>query len=107
MDGIAGTADGSIIALMLDEVMGQLAAEIFARYIIVTASLDVAFKKWLDTLRVVLVRAYTEGGEEDVKRGNIRGEIRRKLKIIGRVEDGQGGIFAEGTSVFVELRPKL
>ena len=39
--------------------------------------------------------------EEDVEKGNIRGENRKKLKIIGRVEDGGGGIFTEGV-VLVE-----
>ena len=56
---------------MLDEVMGQLAAEIFGRYNIVTASLDVTFKRRLKTPRVILTRAYTEESGEDVKRGSV------------------------------------
>ncbi len=107
VDGLAGTAHGAIIALMLDEVMAQLAAEIFGRYNIVTANLDVAFKRRLYTPRVVLARAFMEEGEEEAKRGSSRGENKRRLNIIGRVEDGEGSIFAEGRSVFAKLRPKL
>ena len=107
VDGIAGTAHGAIIALMLDEVMGQLAAEIFGRYNIVTASLDVTFKRRLKRPRVILARAYTEEGGEDVKRGSFRGENKRKLKIIGGVEDGEGGIFAEGKKRLRKVTTKI
>lgn len=107
VEGIAGTAHGGIVALMLDEVMAQLASEIFGRDSIITANLNVEFKRRLDTPRVVLAKAYMEDGGEEVKGGDDRGESRRRLKIRGRIEDGEGGIFAEGTSVFVKLRPKM
>ena len=107
VEGIAGTAHGGIIALMLDEVMAHLASEIFGRDNIITKSLNVEFKRRLDTPRVVLARACMEGGEEEGKGGGFGGEDRRKVKISGRIEDGEGGVFAEGTSVFVKLRPKL
>lgn len=107
VEGISGTAHGGIIALMLDEVMAHLASEMFGRDNIMTANLNVEFKRRLDTPRVVLARAYMEEGGEEVKRGDFRGEDRRKVKIRGRIEDGEGGVFAEGTSVFVKLRPKL
>ena len=104
---MAGWAHGAIIALMLDEVMGQVAAEVFGRYNIVTAGLGVRFRTRLVTPKVALARAYMGEGGEDVRRGDGRGGDRRKLKIIGRVEDGEGGIFTERASEFVKLRPKL
>lgn len=107
VDGIAGTAHGAIVALMLDEVMGHLAAEVFGRDNIVTARLDVGFRRRLNTPRVVLARAFMEEGEEEAKRGSGGGKNKGKLEIMGRVEDGEGGVFAEGRSVFVRLRPKL
>ena len=107
MEGIAGTAHGGVVALMLDEVMAHLASEVFGRDSIMTKNLNVEFKRRLDTPRVVLARAYMEGGEEEFKGGDSGGKGRRKVKIRGRIEDGEGGIFAEGTSVFVKLRPKL
>ena len=56
--------------------MGQLAAEVFGRYNIVTAGLDVKFKRRLDTPRVVLAKTYMEDGGEEVK-GDVRGESGR------------------------------
>jgi len=44
----------AMVALMLDEVMGTLAAEVFGRYNIVTTRLDVGFKRRLDISRVYL-----------------------------------------------------
>ena len=107
VEGIAGTAHGGVVALMLDEVMAHLASEVFGRDSIMTKNLNVEFKRRLDTPRVVLARAYMEGGEEEFKGGDFGGKGRRKVKIRGRIEDGEGGVFAEGTSVFVKLRPKL
>ena len=107
VDGVPGTAHGAIVALMLDEVMGHLAAEVFGRYNIVTAKLDVAFKRRLNTPKVVLARAFIGEGEKEAKKGSGGVENTRKLEIMGRVEDGEGGVFAEGRSVFANLRPKL
>ena len=107
MEGIAGTAHGGVVALMLDEVMAHLASEVFGRDNIITKHLNVEFKRRLDTPRVVLARAYMEEGEEEVKGGGFGGEDRRKVKIRSRIEDGEGGVFAEGTSVFVKIRPRL
>ena len=107
VDGITGTAHGAIVALMLDEAMGQLAAEVFGRHNIVTARLDVAFKRRLNTPRVVLAKTFMKEGEEEAKRGSVRGENKGKLEIMGRVEDEEGDVFAEGRSIFVGLRQKL
>ena len=103
VDGIAGTCHGAIIALMLDEVMGALAAEVFGRYNIVTTRLDVGFHKRLDTPRVVLTRAILEGAD----RNNAVGEGARRVKIIGTVEDGENGVFATGKSEFAKLKERL
>lgn len=103
MEGIAGMGHGAVVALMLDGVMGTLAAEMFGRYNTVTAKLDVGFKRRLDTPRVVLARAFMEVAKGGFKVGN--GE--RKIEILGKVEDGEGGVFAGGRSVFVRLVPKL
>jgi thioesterase superfamily protein 4 len=100
---MAGTGHGAMVALMLDEVMGTLAAEVFGRYNIVTARLDVGFKRRLDTPRVVLARAFVEGA----KGGVGVGKGARKVEILGKVEDGEGGVFADSRSVFVRLIPKL
>ncbi|KAL8700239.1 MAG: hypothetical protein Q9201_005557 [Fulgogasparrea decipioides] len=104
VQGIAGTGHGAIIALMLDEAMGTLAAEMFGRSNIITASLDVRFKRRLDTPRVVLARAFLKGAEEG---GGEVWKERRKLEILGKVEDGEGAVFADGRSVFVRLKSKL
>lgn len=96
VEGVPGTGHGAIVALVLDEVMGTLAAQVFGRYNIVTARLNVEFKRRLDTPRVVLARAFL---------GGAKGE--RKVEIRGSVEDGEGIVFADGTSVFVRLQPSL
>ncbi len=107
VEGMGGTAHGGIVALMLDEVMAHLATETFGRDNIVTAKLEVGFKRRLNTPRVVLARAVVEKEEEEVKGGSQGVEKKRKLKMMGTVEDGEGGVFAEGRSVFVRLRPRL
>lgn len=103
VEGIAGTGHGAIVALVLDEVMGTLAAEVFGRYGIITAALEVRFKRRLETPRVVLAKAALEGG----KKGVAGEERRKKVEILGTVEDGEGGLLAEGKTVFVRLRPRL
>lgn len=103
VEGIAGTGHGAIVALVLDEVMGTLAAEVFGRYGVITAALEVRFKRRLETPRVVLAKAALEG----VRNGVAGEEMRKKIEILGTVEDGEGGVLAEGRTVFVRLRPRL
>lgn len=95
VNGIAGTCHGGLIGLMLDEVTGQLAAEVFGRYNIITAGLQVAYKRKLSTPAVVLCRAWL-GEAKD-----------RKLKIEGTIEDGMGGVYAIGQTVFVKTDSRL
>ena len=85
---------------MLDEVMGQLAAEMFGRHSIVTARLDVGFKRRLNTPRVVLARAVVEKNEGG---SGVGWKMKRKVAVKGTLEDGEGGVFAEGRSVFVRV----
>jgi len=103
VQGIAGTGHGAIVALLLDEVMGTLAAEVFGRYGIITAALEVGFRRRLDTPRVVLARASLKGVEEDAGTGKEK----KKVEIVGTVEDGEGGVFADGRSIFVRLKSRL
>lgn len=95
VNGIAGTCHGGLIGLMLDEVTGQLAAEVFGRYNIITAGLKVAYKRKISTPAVVLCRAWL---------GEVKG---RKAKIEGTIEDGMGGVYAIGQTVFVKLDRRL
>lgn len=90
VDGVSGTYHSAIISLMLDEVTGQLATGLFGRYEILTGALTVRFKRRLETLRVVLCRAWLEGSVQE-----------RKLTIKGTVDDGGGGVFATGETISV------
>ena len=96
INGISGTCHGAIISLMLDEGAAQLATGLFGRYEIVTGALNVRFKRRLETPRVVLCRAWLEGPVQE-----------RKLTIKGTVEDGVGGVFATGETIFVRLKANL
>lgn len=96
VNGIAGTCHGGLIGLMLDEVTGQLAAEMFGRYHIITAEMKVAYKRKLLTPATVLCRA---GLAEEVKG--------RKAVVDGTIEDGMGKVYATGQTVFVKLNSKL
>ena len=87
--------------------MGQLAAEVFGRCNIITARLEVGFKRRFNTPRIVLARAFVEKNDEEARRGSTEVEKRRRLEITGRVDDGERVVFAQGRSVFVTLRPKL
>lgn len=103
VEGIAGTGHGAIVALMLDEAMATLATEVFGRNGIITAALEVRFRRRLDTPRVVLARASPKGVNEEVGPEKDR----KKVEILATVEDGEGGVFADGRSVFVRLKPKM
>ncbi len=103
VEGIAGTGHGATVALMLDEMMAGVAAEVFGRHGIITGALEVRYKRRVETPRVVLARASLKGVQEEAgaeKDG-------KKLEILGTVEDGEGGVFAEGRTVFVRFKPRL
>jgi acyl-coenzyme A thioesterase PaaI-like protein len=94
LDGHSGFAHGAVIGLLIDEVMGQCVATVFGRSI-VTAELNVQFKKMLPTPSVVLCRAWIE--EEPAG---------RKIRLKATVEDGEGGLFATGGGLFILVKPK-
>lgn len=56
-----------------------------------TASLKIDFRRPVRTPGVLLCRSWLERREG------------RKLWVKGRVEDGQGGLYAEGESLWVEV----
>lgn len=95
VNGIAGTCHGGLIGLMLDEVTGQLASEVFGRHNIIKAGLEVAYKRKISTPAVVLCTA---------RLGEVKG---RKARVEGTIEDGTGGVYATGQTVFVKLDRKL
>ena len=88
---------------------GQLSAEAFGRYNIVTGRLEVEYKKRLTTPRVVLATASVEiqRAAAQGETGELDKEKKRKSAIVGQVEDGEGGVFAKGKAVYVRLRPNL
>lgn len=90
VNGIAGTCHGALIALMLDEIAGQLVAELFGRYSIITAAMKISYKRKLPTPAIVLCRAWLA---ETVKV--------RKAIVDGTIEDGMGEAYASGQTVFV------
>jgi len=87
VEGIAGTGHGAIVALMLDEVMAGVAAEVFRRHGIITGALEVRYKRRVETPRVVLARASLKG----VKEGGEAEKDRKKREILlGRWKMGKG-----------------
>ena len=71
MGGIASTSHGAIIALMLEQVMGQLAAEVFGCHNIVTARLEVGFQRRLNMPRAFLAKAFMRGMRRKLKEGPL------------------------------------
>lgn len=79
VEGIVGTGHGAIVALMLDEVMAAVAAEVFGRHGIITGALEVRFKRRLETPRVVLARASLKRVQEEAGAEKDR----KKLEFFG------------------------
>ncbi len=96
VNGMTGTCHGGLIGLMLDEVTAQVVAGRFGRYNMITAGLKIAYKRKLSSPAVVLCRAWLE---EEAKG--------RKVKVEGTIEDGMGGVYATGQTVFVRLDQRL
>lgn len=78
--------------LLLDEVVGLLAALMHKRFIM-TAELTVTFKKPVPTPSVLLCRAWLP-----------KPSAGRKVWVEGTVEDGNGGVFATCRGLTVLLR---
>lgn len=92
MNGHSNIAHGGMVMVMLDEAMGYLAALQNKRWIM-TAELIVKFKKPVPTPSVVLCRAWL-----------LKPLAGRKIWVEGTVEDGNGGVYAVGNSLNVEVR---
>jgi hypothetical protein len=87
VEGIVGTGHGAVVALMLDEVMAAVAAEVFGRHGIITGALEVRFKRRLETPRVVLARASLKRVQEEAGAEKDR----KKLEFfLGRWKMGKG-----------------
>ncbi len=95
-DGLSGhahTLHGGIISLILDEAMNYIgAAHLTPGMSAYTAYIKVDFKKPCFLPATVMARSWVE----EKSKG-------RKLYIRGSVEDGQGGVHAEGESLFIEF----
>ncbi|KAL2008021.1 hypothetical protein VTN00DRAFT_8003 [Thermoascus crustaceus] len=126
MDGHAGVLHGGILAVMFDEVLGTLAAGLQSQQqqqqqrtqppgeveeeeenqsnqgpnpdwtAIYTVSMTIRFRRPLTTPAFVLGRSWC-----DAER--TRG---RKVWVRGVLEDGEGGVFAEGEALYVERKKK-
>ncbi|KAF8053825.1 thioesterase superfamily protein [Tricharina praecox] len=89
MNGHGGILHGGIVSTLLDMATGSAVVALAF-----TAYLNVTFRKPVPTPSVVLCRGWL-----------VRREG-RKLFIRGTVEDGEGGVYAEADSLFVEVREK-
>lgn len=95
VNGHDGFSHGGFTGTLIDEVSGQCANAIFGNNI-VTAEMTVQYKKMLPTPRVVLCRGWIE--EEPVG---------RKVWINASVEDGQGGVYALGRTLYIKTKAKI
>lgn len=123
MDGHAGVLHGGILAVMFDELLGTLAAGLQSQQsqpqqlqqqqqqtattqsreeensspdwtAIYTVSMTIRFRRPLTTPGFVLGRSWCDAGR-------TRG---RKVWVRGVLEDGEGGVFAEGEALYVEKK---
>lgn len=93
VDGHPNKAHGGFIAVVLDEVLGcEATYHCPPGKTTMTAYLTVTYKRPLDLPRVVLCRAWLE----DKSSG-------KKLFCRGTIEDGEGGIYASGDGLWLEM----
>ncbi|KAI9738078.1 MAG: hypothetical protein M1818_005506 [Claussenomyces sp. TS43310] len=93
LNGHPDTLHGGIISLLLDETLSTPAD--FHRTpsnTIFTATMTVDYKKPVPTPGFVLCRTWADPSSEG-----------RKIRVAGSVEDGEGGIYAVGRALFVEV----
>ena len=97
INGHTNIAHGGLIAAILDETMGMLVtlhrSPGMSGY---TAFINVRFRKPLPTPGTVLCRTWLETKSDG-----------RKMWLRGTVEDGQGGLFAEAESLWIEIERKV
>jgi thioesterase superfamily protein 4 len=95
LNGHEGVCHGGFLSLVLDEIMGLVvrlypkAANPYTLY------LNVSFKKPLSTPAVIVCR------------GRFTKLQGRKMWVSGSVEDGEGGLYATGESLFLEVKGNL
>lgn len=95
VNGHDGLSHGGFIGTMIDEVCGQCTLAIFGKEI-VTGEMTLRYKKMLPTPSIVLCRAWVEEEPQG-----------RKIWIGASVEDGHGGVFATGKTLFIRTKPKI
>lgn len=95
VNGHSGFSHGGFIGTLVDEACGQAIFPIFGNDT-VTAEMTVQYKKMLPTPSVVLCRAWVETEPEG-----------RKVWVKASVEDGLGGVYATGRTLFIKMKPKL
>ncbi|KAK2612468.1 hypothetical protein QQS21_001572 [Conoideocrella luteorostrata] len=96
INGHSNVAHGGLVATILDDTMGMVVtlhrSPGMSGY---TAFLNMKFRKPLATPSIVLCRTWLErsGG--------------RKLWLRGTIEDGEGGLFAEAESLWIEIEKRV
>lgn len=97
MNGHTNVAHGGFIATILDETMGMVVSlHQSAGMSGYTAFIKVEFKKPVPTPGAIVCRTWLE-----------RRSAGRKLWLRGTVEDGEGGLFAEAESLWIEVKRKV
>ena len=95
LNGHSGFSHGGFIGTLIDETSGQCAFLIFGTGI-VTGEMTVRYKQMLPTPSIVLCRAWLEKEPEG-----------RKVWVSAVVENGQGVVFATGTTLFIKTKSKI
>lgn len=93
-DGKSGRAHGGLNALLLDHLLGRTASVSSGSTAPATATMTIDYKAPVDTPGVVLVRGWPT---------SIEG---RKVWVSGVIEDGEGGVKAQGKALFIKERDK-
>ncbi|KAI9878276.1 MAG: hypothetical protein M1830_001376 [Pleopsidium flavum] len=95
LNGHEDICHGGFLSLALDEIMALIVRLYPKALNPYTVYLNVTFKKPLPTPAVILYRAWFT---------KLRG---RKMWVAATVEDGEGGLYATGESLFVDVKEKL
>ena len=95
LNGHEDICHGGFLSLALDEIMGLIVRLYPKALNPYTMYLNVAFKKPLATPSVILCRAWFT---------KLQG---RKMWVAATVEDGEGGLYATGESLFIDVKEKL
>lgn len=94
MNGHTDIVHGGLITTVIDDTMGMIAGFYkspgMSGY---TTVMNVQFRKPVPTPGAILCRTWLE-----------RRSVGRKLWIRGPVEDGEGVLYAEGESLWIEVR---